>query len=640
MDTPIQHIIVLMLENRSFDHMLGYLEYPPEAGFTGLRGHENSYPNLLANGQTTNPGPGADYLIDPGPEHSHASAMRQLFGAQAQKPPYHPANNGFALDYETIAPGQGKVALQCFPPDCLPVLSTLAKEFAVCDHWFCSVPGETWPNRNFVHSATSDGEVNITLRAYANRTIYEQLSEAGKDWAIYYGGFPPQSIAFDQVWSNHRQRIQRYKPIDNLYRAIQSGHLPQYAFVEPDMLGKISDSQHPGMGGREDFMAGERLIWSIYDSLRQNPAVFNRTLFLITYDEHGGLFDHVAPPSGEEWKVSPPHRDSQGNVDFPFDLLGVRVPAVLVSPWIAAGTVDHTIYDHTSVIATVRKLLGGPDVALTERDAHANTFERLVNLPSPRLDLPVIPQPFVDDALRKIMPGVPLRDSLTWILKDMIWASLEASGPTPIPATGTAAQPGETALASAMMMGQPGGSWLAQKSAELVNEIGPKLSLKAQGILLEEEAVTGVIGLFTRLSPSIGFSTWLGMMRTKLERMLEQEDLVDDAQVIGAWLFHQFELPVISLHRLGGDTVDDPSPADYQKALDTLFAQQDPQASIWLADHVDRWLDIQADGTARFYDRHPEKVGSISSVDRSKAMLMMGLFHSGDFAGLKKFISS
>jgi phospholipase C len=114
--------------------------------------------NLLANGKTCFPGPEAGYLIDPGPDHSHDAVMRQLLGTNKRAFPYQLNNHGFAIDYERLSPGHGPQALQCFIPNRLPILATLAKEFAVCDHWFCSVPGATWPNRNFVHAATSDGE--------------------------------------------------------------------------------------------------------------------------------------------------------------------------------------------------------------------------------------------------------------------------------------------------------------------------------------------------------------------------------------------------------------------------------------------------------------------------------------------------
>ncbi|HSJ58430.1 MAG TPA: alkaline phosphatase family protein, partial [Anaerolineae bacterium] len=236
-NTRIEHLLVLMLENRSFDHMLGYLEYPAEAGFDGVRGREFQMGNKLPNGEVVFPSPNARYAVHPGPGHSHDDVMEQILGQNERCSPYPCTNDGFAANYETrYNPGHGAMTVECFAPDALPVMSRLAKEFAVCDRWFCSVPGATWPNRNFCHAATSDGEVNIKTRAYRNETIFEQLSAAGRDWAVYYGGFPPQSLAYSRLWlPSEMNWLQRFKPIEQMYRAIRLDRLPHYAFVEPDM---------------------------------------------------------------------------------------------------------------------------------------------------------------------------------------------------------------------------------------------------------------------------------------------------------------------------------------------------------------------------------------------------------------------
>jgi phospholipase C len=263
--------------------------------------------------------------------------------------------------------------------------------------------------------------MNITTRSYTNKTIFEQLSEAGRDWAVYYGGFPPQSLAFTRLWASvGRNWLQRFKPIEKLYRAIRNDRLPNYSFVEPEMLGKTSDSQHPGMGGESDFRAGELLIWRIYQTLYDNPTVFKKTLLLITYDEHGGFFDHVPPPQGPEYSVYPHYQDK--DYEFTFDLLGARVPAVL-SPWIAPGTVDYTIYDH-AIPATVRKVFHVSAPPLSNRDARANTFERVLNLDLPRERLPRLQEPLVDEKARRLAQGLELRESLAWILRELVWVQL------------------------------------------------------------------------------------------------------------------------------------------------------------------------------------------------------------------------
>jgi phospholipase C len=174
-ESKIQHLIVLMLENRSFDHLLGYMEYPADVPFEGLHGRENSWPNPLPDGGSALPGKEAPYEIGAGPGHSHQAVLAQLLGSNAGERPYRITCAGYAADYETNNPGQGVLALQCFTPERLPVLASLAKAYAVCEHWFCSVPGATWPNRNFAHAATSAGEVDIHLKAYKDRTILVDL---------------------------------------------------------------------------------------------------------------------------------------------------------------------------------------------------------------------------------------------------------------------------------------------------------------------------------------------------------------------------------------------------------------------------------------------------------------------------------
>ena len=149
----IEHFIVLMLENRSFDHMLGYLDHPDDT-FKGV--------GKLPEPPTT---PNARYAIYPGPDHSHKGVLQQVLGTL--DPPsypddhYAPNMSGFAANYERRAPGHGAKVMRCFDPRMVPVLSSLALGYAVCDQWFCSLPGETFPNRDFLHAGTSLGHVNI-----------------------------------------------------------------------------------------------------------------------------------------------------------------------------------------------------------------------------------------------------------------------------------------------------------------------------------------------------------------------------------------------------------------------------------------------------------------------------------------------
>jgi phospholipase C len=441
----IDHVVVLMLENRSFDHMLGFLKHPsPE--FDGLRGGGRYENPGWEGGAAVAAAPHAKPVLPVGPDHSHDAVMEQIavkgLGAGAR-----PTNQGFVTSYERkcrgLAPatfggllspvlnrmisrktratapilGRGGLAMQCQPPEQVPVLSRLALEFAVCTRWFCSVPGETWPNRNFVHAATSDGETEIELRPYTNRTIFEQLEEHGRTWHVYHDD-TPQLWAFPRLWDT-ADRHANWFPSTRFVDHVAAGELPAYSFIEPNhrpplhtldhepVLGapSLSTSQHPENNpvanasydsyvddGNTDFARAESLIAMVYEALRANPEIFQRSLLLITYDEHGGLYDHVPPPVGVPSPGGEPrtltrlmrtiwHRKTSA---FDFTLLGPRVPAVVVSPYIPAGTVDTRIRDHASVPATVRAIFAPDAAPLTARDAWAAPFHSVLTLDRPR----------------------------------------------------------------------------------------------------------------------------------------------------------------------------------------------------------------------------------------------------------------
>jgi phospholipase C len=623
-ENRIQHLLVLMLENRSFDHMLGYLEYPPEVPFEGLRGREADMGNPLPDGRVLLPAPDASYAIHPGPGHSHDDVMQQLLASGDRSQPYRVTNKGFAANYETkYNPGRGGLALGCFTPDRLPVLATLAREFAVCDHWFCSVPGATWPNRNFCHTGTSGGQVNIAVRAYRDKTIFEQLSEANLDWSIYYGGFPPQSLAFARLWRpSELNWLQRYKPIGQLYRAIENDRLPHYAFIEPDMVGKLSDSQHPGMGGEMDFRAGERLIWRIYSALRANPDVARKTLLLITYDEHGGFFDHLAPPQGTEWSVEPAYEAPDGTYTFSFDLLGPRVPAVLISPWIEHGTVNQTVYEHASIPATVRRLLGVDAPPLTRRDAMTNTFDQVLNRATPR-ELPVLPEPFVDGAARRLIQEPDLRPSLMAVLTSLVWTELR------LPAGPRA--DGLAAAEESLHISVPP----QEVERDILTDIAPQLSPEAQRVLEQHAAETAIQGAAEGLLPDM--RTIANLLRLKAERLAENLALVDDlAHFVDLVLRRYYEGRSVILRTAAGASVGRPESSELRAALNELFAQPDPAAHIWLADHRDRWLTIYAGGRATLHDRDPDRLLTLDGVDGTSALQLLQWLEAGDLRSLRR----
>ncbi len=373
---PIEHVIVLMLENRSYDHMLGYL---PNGH--GLAGDEF---NLVDPSDPTSErvrvSSTSGYITAVNPGHEYVDVEKQMFGLSGQEIEPAPMN-GFVASYIEQAKGDveaGKKIMECFDPAKIPAITTLAQEFCVCDRWFSAVPGPTWLNRFFAHAATCDGMITDTTKHnYKMKTIYDALEKNGHSWNIYYGDIP-QSIILQHHWRS----LEHFKRYEKFYADIEKGELAAYTFIEPRYINfhewKATD-QHPP----HDVRLGEYLIADVYDTLRNSP-LWEKSLLVVLYDEHGGFYDRVPPPG----LVPSPDGKKSKHPSFDFKRLGVRVPAVLVSPWIEKGQVDSTIYEHSSLPATIRTLFNLPH-SLTDRDEAANTFEKNLSRSTPRSDTPL-----------------------------------------------------------------------------------------------------------------------------------------------------------------------------------------------------------------------------------------------------------
>lgn len=397
----ISHIVVLMLENRSFDHMLGFLYADANnvstAGqaFEGLAGTESNPPvagtapvtvfKITAGAANTYFLPGAD------PGEGYMATNAQLFGSNTAPTPPVATNQGFVSNYaytlgweatEKWSILAGTVAsdiMGMHTPTTLPVLSALARGFAVCDHWFGSVPTETLPNRAFVHAATSQGHMDDVTKSFTAPTIYAALTKQNIPWMIYgYDADPLTRVTFSDLTSAPDTNFGQFA---DFQAAAASGKLASYTFLEPSW-GSSGNSQHPNY----DVALGEQLIHDVYVALRNSPA-WNETLLIVTYDEHGGCYDHVPPPVG----AVPPDA-SVGEYGFDFQRFGPRVPTVLISPLIPAGTVFRVLegsmpFDHTSILKTVERRWGVP--ALTARDAAALDVGAVLTLTVPRTDDPL-----------------------------------------------------------------------------------------------------------------------------------------------------------------------------------------------------------------------------------------------------------
>jgi phospholipase C len=419
--TQIEHVVVLMMENRSFDHLLGTL--PNVNGILRGDGSPNpNYSNLANPADATskkypagNPGNFAVPSQDigqggfGGPGHSFAAATQQLdASATTESGVASPAPlNGFIANYirELSANGRSNPSddeinepMTNFTAAQMPVISTLATEFCVCDQWYSEVPGPTEPNRLFVHAATSAGFVDNEWQApISAQTIYQLLEQAGFDWAFFRVDLS-DSDSFPAL----KVRTTRIFALPEFAQQAAAGSLPAYSFLCPQMNEGKDGSQPNSQHAPYDVRLGENLIADVYEAVRNGP-MWEKTLLIVTYDEHGGYFDHVAPPAAvnPDGLASPnafvtdlaqknPSKKgylTKPNMDFDFTRLGMRVPTVLISPWIQKGTVDSSQYQHTSIFATLRDLFGV--ASLTKRDAQANSFTaQLTKLSSPRTDAP------------------------------------------------------------------------------------------------------------------------------------------------------------------------------------------------------------------------------------------------------------
>lgn len=427
--SKFEHVVVLMMENRSFDNLLGNLYGPddlvPGQQFAGLKfggPYYNTVPDYMKDGHAgekiytyaaddlTQPYP------DPGEEYPHINT--QLYGQldkknsgklayQMKKPfnlpdpvPCSAKMDGFVKDYinnlqstfggepaDKVSYDQYKVIMQCFENEQIPVLSTLAKEFAVFDHWFCSVPSQTWCNRSFWHAASSGGKVINALEEYGNcflskifdgfaemkswvrnvwslPTIFDRMTGKNISWNIYS---PIAPLSMTTIVNGEFHNI---KSFDSFQSDIDNGKLPQYSFVEPQFF-FVHNDLHPYTESKKHLPAtlklGEKLILDVYNAVRTSEQYRDNTLLIITFDEHGGCYDHLPPPC-----TAVPPVPGNGQMGFPFNRPGIRVPMVMISSWIKPHTIVNDEFEHTSFMRAISEKwnLG----TLTARDASVKSF--------------------------------------------------------------------------------------------------------------------------------------------------------------------------------------------------------------------------------------------------------------------------
>jgi phospholipase C len=461
----IDHVFVLVLENRSFDHMLGFSGIAGTDAVTGsptsvnglaLAGvsllqlarswQEHTVSGIVVRqGGTWPPPPAisiralldsgmsntfdgqsykamqpADYAMPVDPGHEFPDVVMQLGGPGAAYPfgGAYPRvlNSGFVASYAAsggeVNPAEimkcyqgGQLALQGSQ---LPVLNQLAKEFAVCDSWHAAMPGPTWPNRFFVHAGSSGGLDHspsavematwetVDGFSFKNGTIFDRMSGKDLQWRLYAGDDLPITAALKGI------QLSEIHPYHEFASDVaQVGYPVSYTFIEPSYGHILTDykcgtSQHP----LDDVTRGESLIKCTYEAIRNSP-LWNSSLLVITWDEHGGFYDHVPPPGAVAPGDTHPG-DQYNQYGFTFEQCGARVPAVVISPLIPPNLIDHRRYDHTSILATLEALFGLDP--MTQRDAEANSLTPLLSLSAPRGDAPTVLEPPADSQVGGCSP--------------------------------------------------------------------------------------------------------------------------------------------------------------------------------------------------------------------------------------------
>jgi phospholipase C len=394
----IEHIVVLMLENRSFDHMLGYLSLPADGGgagridVDGLKGPEVNFNEF---GE-----PPSRYPIAPfddevslskaqDPCHSGPCVAEQMEGGMG----------GFVRNYMTTRPpGSNDPApgdpMRYQTADDVPVYDFLAGHFAVCDRWFCSVPGSTWPNRIASLAGEARETSNKTVPLYERTSFVRSLPVDSWRW---YSSDPGSLRLVDRDylvgWEDNFAQVEKPSALQprTLYGDIAAGELPEVAWIDPNFvdLGGLSgaDDDHPPT----DVMAAQSFVLKIYNALRAKRSLWRKTMLVIVYDEHGGFYDHRSPAD--------PSLPDEFTERAEFGVFGPRVPAIVVSPFVKPGSAygsaqgdrPEFLFDHTSLIKTILlRFAGGDFSAMPERVATAAHLGHLLTEAEPN-DPPAVP---------------------------------------------------------------------------------------------------------------------------------------------------------------------------------------------------------------------------------------------------------
>jgi phospholipase C len=384
-DVPIDHVIVVMMENRSFDH---YFQKLPEHGQPDVEVAPEGFTNPDLEGKPVAPFHDDQYcFVDT--NHGWDGVHQQIGGGKMDG--FFASNDGH---HELPAHGtldmlSGRRAMAYYDGDDLPFYYWLASEFSIADHYHSSVPGPTWPNRMYLYAATSFGLTSNTLVS-PDKTLFDYLELRGVDWKVYADGTPGMGVFPDQFI---RYREARVTTLEQYFEDAASGRLPGVAFVDPNV--GLSDYPRNDDHPPTVHQVGQRFVADVVDALTKSPA-WSRSALFLTYDEHGGLYDHVVPPA-----ACPPDDHAPdiapGGAEGGFEELGIRVPMIVVSPFAKRHHVSHRTMDHTSIVRFIEARFVIP--ALTGRDANAEAPWDMFDFEAaPHADPPSVELPDVDPA--------------------------------------------------------------------------------------------------------------------------------------------------------------------------------------------------------------------------------------------------
>jgi phospholipase C len=356
---PIDHIVVLMQENRSFDTYFGRLHFEGQP-------HARPEPPGASNPNPTQPeGPPihvfhkTHYCEVQDLDHSWNGTHEEIDGG---------AMDGFTAANAVPQDPTGSRSMGFYDDSDLPFYFALYNTFSIGDRYFASAPTQTFPNRFYLLAGTSFGHIRndlpTTPTGFDRRTIFNELDEAGVSWKIYSASYP---LAFAELFGYVRNfRLANIHPISDYFTDAERGQLPQVTFIDPLFFGptNVENDEHPN----SNVQVGQQFVANIVKALFASPDWRTSALFL-TYDEHGGFFDNVAPPAAIPPDDLPPMLQ-RGDVPGGFDMYGVRAPVVVVSPFSRPHYVSHVVNDHTSILRFIETRYDLP--ALTRRDAAAN----------------------------------------------------------------------------------------------------------------------------------------------------------------------------------------------------------------------------------------------------------------------------